>query len=191
MAAGPLAAPDNGRVHAGKAELRRGLVAARRALSEQATDAARSAIRRHVQHACDARGWRTVAAYVPFGTEPGSVELLDDLVRDGRRVLVPVTLPDRDLDWTEWGPAHGGSLLGREAVATVDAVLVPALAVATDGTRLGRGGGSYDRALARLPPGTPAVALLHDGELLAELPRDSWDCPVTAVISPSGWQDVG
>jgi hypothetical protein len=44
MAAGPLAAPDNGRVHAGKAELRRGLVATRRALSEQATDAARSAM---------------------------------------------------------------------------------------------------------------------------------------------------
>jgi 5-formyltetrahydrofolate cyclo-ligase len=34
------------------------------------------------------------------------------------------------------------------------------------------------------------VALLHEGELVAELPRDSWDRPVTAVITPAGWQDV-
>ncbi len=154
-------------------------------------DAARSAIRRHVLQACRARGWRSVAAYVPFGTEPGSMELLQQLTRSGQQVLVPVTLPDRDLDWAQWQDGRAGDTLGREAVAAVDAALVPALAVAEDGTRLGRGGGSYDRALARLRPDAAVVALLYDGELLAELPRDAWDRSVTAVVLPSGWQDVG
>jgi 5-formyltetrahydrofolate cyclo-ligase len=176
---------------AGKAELRRELVAGRRARAAAELDAARAAIRRHVLGVCADRGWRCVAGYVPFGTEPGSVELLAELCGAGRRVLVPLTLPDRDLDWAAWQDGRTGPALGREAVAAVDAAFVPALAVAVDGTRLGRGGGSYDRALARLRPGTPVVALLYDGELVAELPRDRWDRSVTAVITPAGWQDVG
>jgi 5-formyltetrahydrofolate cyclo-ligase len=179
-------------VDARKAELRRKFLAARRARPAADTEAARAAVRGRVRAACAERGWQTVAAYVPFGTEPGSGQLLDELVATGHRVLVPVTLPDRDLDWAEWNAGRAGTPLGPDTVAEVDAAIVPALAVATDGTRLGRGGGSYDRALARLRPGTPVVALLHDGELVTALPRDPWDRPVTAVITPSaGWQDVG
>lgn len=174
-----------------KADLRRELGAARRERPAAEIEAARSAIREHVLRASRAHGWRCVAAYVPFGTEPGSVELLDALARSGQQVLVPVTLPDRDLDWARWEDGRPDAALGREAVATVDAALVPALAVASDGTRLGRGGGSYDRALVRLRADAPVVALLYDGELLASLPRDPWDRPVTAVVMPSGWQDVG
>ncbi len=65
-------------------------------------------------------------------------------------------------------------------------LLVPALAVDRRGVRLGRGGGSYDRALARVAAGTPVVALLHDGELLDELPAEPHDRLVSAVVTPSG-----
>ena len=51
---------------------------------------------------------------------------------------------------------------------------------------LGRGGGSYDRALARVPPGTPVVALLYPDELRASLPAAPHDRPVTAVLTPTG-----
>ncbi len=75
--------------------------------------------------------------------------------------------------------------------AAVDVVLVPALAVATDGTRLGRGGGSYDRALARVPSATPVAALLYDTEVVVHLPSEPWDLPVRAVVTPSGgWRDL-
>ncbi|MGH3743069.1 MAG: 5-formyltetrahydrofolate cyclo-ligase, partial [Micromonosporaceae bacterium] len=58
--------------------------------------------------------------------------------------------------------------------------------------RLGRGGGSYDRALARLAPGTPVIALLYDDELIRQLPTQPHDRRVTAVITPSaGRRDVG
>ena len=52
------------------------------------------------------------------------------------------------------------------------------------GVRLGRGGGSYDRALARATG--LVVALLHDGELLDRLPREPHDLPVHAVALPGG-----
>ena len=61
---------------------------------------------------------------------------------------------------------------------------MPALAVSRSGMRLGRGGGSYDRALARAESAF-TVALLHDGELLDEVPAEPHDRPVDAVITPA------
>jgi 5-formyltetrahydrofolate cyclo-ligase len=63
--------------------------------------------------------------------------------------------------------------------------------VARDGTRLGRGGGSYDRALARCPAATMCAALVFDDEIVHWLPRESWDVPVHAAVSPSGWTTLG
>ncbi|MFG1989405.1 5-formyltetrahydrofolate cyclo-ligase [Actinoplanes sp. NPDC048988] len=137
----------------------------------------------------------TIAAYVPIGTEPGGPELITALAAHAR-VLLPVLLPDGDLDWAlhsgslERGPrgllAPTGPRLGVEGIRQADLVLVPALAVDRQGLRLGRGGGSYDRALARISPGPLIVALLHDGELLDEVPAEPHDRPVHGVITPHG-----
>jgi 5-formyltetrahydrofolate cyclo-ligase len=175
--------PDN---TSAKAELRAEASAQRRARSAAELAEARAAIARHVLEAVDVA---CVAAFVPLRTEPGSVELLAGLEARGVRVLVPHMRPDRDLDWSEWTTAGSEPLLllGEHEVGAAGLVLVPALAVAHDGTRLGRGGGSYDRALRRVAAGVPTVALLFDGEVLPALPRDPWDLPVSAAVTPSGW----
>jgi 5-formyltetrahydrofolate cyclo-ligase len=173
-----------------KSSLREECLRLRTAREPLAIAAARDAVRRVVLQRCAIERWRRVAGYVPLRTEPGSVELLDDLVNQGIRVITPVLLDDRDLDWEQWGVV-GTAPLGLEAVADVDAVLVPALAVAADGTRLGRGGGSYDRALARVQAGTTVAALLFDGETVAELAADPWDVPVSAIATPAGWESRG
>lgn len=172
---------------AAKTELRRVAIAARASMPDTARSAARAALTDHVIARSETERWRTVCAYVPLPTEPGSTELLEALRIRGVRVLVPVTLPDRDLDWAEWHGGGHGVPLGVDAVRGADVVLVPALAVARDGTRLGRGGGSYDRALARVDRTTPRVALLYDEELLDALPAAPWDVSMTAVVTPSGW----
>jgi len=174
---------------AGKAQLRREFSAARRARDAAEFSRARAAIASAVLGRCEQHDWGCVAGYLPLRTEPGSVALLTGLRSLGVEVLVPVLLPDRDLDWSSWdGTDSPARPLGVDAIARADAVLVPALAVARDGVRLGRGGGSYDRALARVSPGTPRVALLFDGELVDALPADPWDVPVTDVVTPAGWQ---
>ena len=137
----------------------------------------------------------TVCAYAPMTGEPGGSGLLTAFAR--ARVLLPVLLPDGDLDWAEYTPGrlatgrYGlaepiGPRLGPDAVAAADLVVVPGVAAALDGTRLGRGGGSYDRALTRVAEGVPVVAVLYDGELFARLPSEPHDRPVNAVIMPSG-----
>lgn len=140
----------------------------------------------------------TVAAYVSVGNEPGTSSLIDALQTSGRRVLLPRVLPDNDLDWSVYaGPASlqrgprgmlepDGPLLGVDAIAGADAVLVPGLAVDARGYRLGRGGGSYDRALGRVPVGTFTCVLLYDDEVGLAVPVEAHDRPVAAVASPSG-----
>ncbi|WP_163511638.1 5-formyltetrahydrofolate cyclo-ligase [Fodinicola acaciae] len=144
----------------------------------------------------------TVAAYVPVGAEPGG-DLPGTLLERGFAVLLPVLLADGDLDWatcrstTDLAPAGRGlreplgPRLGTDAIRTADAVVVPAVAVGLDGSRLGRGGGSYDRALTRVSADTPVVALVYDDELVDSLPTEAHDVQVNAVVTPSrGWLDL-
>jgi 5-formyltetrahydrofolate cyclo-ligase len=77
--------------------------------------------------------------------------------------------------------------LGVDAVATADVVVVPGLAVSLAGERLGQGGGSYDRALGRVPVGTPVVICLYDDEVGLDVPVDDHDRPVTAAVTPTRW----
>jgi 5-formyltetrahydrofolate cyclo-ligase len=184
----------------GKRAWRARLLAARAALPTEQLEANAGAVCRHV---LDRLGGRArIAAYVPVGREPGSLRLLDALRDGGTEVLLPVVVTD-GLDWARYaGPvglvagalgtrAPDGPRLGAEGLATADAVLVPALAVDRRGVRLGRGGGYYDRALAAVPAGVPLVALLHDGELVDQLPADPWDRTVTATVSPAiGWTEL-
>ncbi|GAA3789322.1 5-formyltetrahydrofolate cyclo-ligase [Streptomyces chiangmaiensis] len=148
---------------------------------------------------------RTVAAYVSVGGEPGTMPLLEALRARDVRVLLPALRTDNDLDWGAYaGPdslvrvRHGGKMallepagvrLGPEAVGRADAVLLPGLAVDARGMRLGRGGGSYDRVLARLERAgaDPAlVVLLYDTEVVERVPEEPHDRPVHAVVTPSG-----
>jgi 5-formyltetrahydrofolate cyclo-ligase len=140
----------------------------------------------------------TVAAYVSIGSEPGTGAILDALTAAGKRVILPVVQPDLDLDWGTWRgstelvPARMGLLepadrLGLDAIATADLVLAPGLAVSATGDRLGLGGGCYDRALGRVPVGTPVAILLYDGEVGLDVPVDPHDRPVTAAATPTRW----
>lgn len=184
-----------------KRALRRTLLAARSRLAEDDVRRAAGALVRHALELPEMAGARTVAAYVSVGREPDTRALLEGLRERGTRVLLPVLLPDDDLDWAAYegaeslSPARRGLLeptgerLGPAAVAGVDTVLLPGLAVDRRGMRLGRGGGSYDRVLARVEgAGTrPAlVVLLHSGELLDEVPAEPHDRPVHAAVTPEG-----
>ncbi|MGW6200980.1 5-formyltetrahydrofolate cyclo-ligase [Kribbella sp. NPDC055110] len=137
-----------------------------------------------------------VALYVSMGLEPQTGALIDWLLATHREVLLPILYADNDLGW---GVAPGaadlvpGRLglsepptdLGSDAIATADLVICPALAVTHDGVRLGRGGGSYDRALARVRPGTPVWAAVYDTEIVDALPCDAHDKLVDAALTPS------
>lgn len=190
--------PGPSPARAAKTALRDQLTTARkrRSLEEVAETGRR--LRDHLLALPEVRRAATVASYVSVGSEPGTGLLLEALHTQGKRVIVPVVLPDLDLDWAVH-PGTGAGLatrrgllepegppLGVDAIATADVVLVPGLAVDDAGYRIGKGGGCYDRALARVPVGTPTIVLLYDDEVGREVPVEPHDRPVLAAASPRG-----
>ena len=182
-------------IEAAKLALRDQLVTARGRLPVAEIAARAHAAAEHLAAAPEVRRAATVAAYVSVGREPGTGVLLDALAAAGKRVLLPLLQPDNDLDWAAYTGADGlvsarrglleptGPPLGTDAVATADVVVVPGLAVDGTGLRLGRGGGSYDRALARVPRGTFTCIVLNDDEVLDEVPGAAHDRRVTAAVT--------
>ncbi|WP_433009050.1 5-formyltetrahydrofolate cyclo-ligase [Kribbella sp. CA-294648] len=175
-----------------KAAIRQELLAAR----QRMTVPSGAGLLAVAREQADVLAARRIALYISMGTEPQTGPLIDWLLASGREVLLPVLYADNDLGW---GIAPGaadlvpGRLglseppvdLGADAIGTAELVICPALAVDRHGVRLGRGGGSYDRALTRVSPGTPVWAVVYDSEIVDSLPADPHDQPVHAALTPT------
>lgn len=108
------------------------------------------------------------------GTPTASIPHSEESAPEGAR-RGPRSLPSR--------------LLGAEALAKADIIAVPALGVDARGTRIGQGGGWYDRALLHARPSAPRVGVLFDEEFTSSpLPRMPHDQRVDAILTPSGYR---
>ena len=115
-------------------------------------------------------------------------------------VLLPVAKPEGQLEWVlDTGaerqhpllrvPEPVGTPEPAGALATADLIIVPAALVDEAGYRLGWGGGFYDRALVGRD--VPVYALVHDDEIVAQVPREPHDRPVHGIVTPGGLKRVG
>jgi 5-formyltetrahydrofolate cyclo-ligase len=182
-----------------KLKLRSSIEAARASISEEEWHAASVQIRESLLDQPWVQMAGLVACYWSTGTEPSTHGLIFALWKHGATVILPVLRDDNDLDWAVYdgpdtlAPGRFGIMepvdtrRGVDTIRTAALVIVPALAVdRSTGVRLGRGGGSYDRALARVGPNVPTVALLHEGELLDGVLAEPHDLPVRYAATPGG-----
>jgi 5-formyltetrahydrofolate cyclo-ligase len=188
--------PDEVTTRSRKMALRRQLLTKRNNIDSPERDATASPLRDAVLGLPEIQMAGTVAAYVSVGSEPDTRGLIYALWKRGSYVLLPLLRADDDLDWASYegpdslGPGPRGLLepteppRGVTAITSADLVIVPALAVDRGGMRLGRGGGSYDRALARVGAAIPTIALIYDDELLEEVPAGPLDQPVRMAAQP-------
>ena len=140
------------------------------------------------------------ALFVPTPLEP-DMSLALGLFE---RALLPVLLDEAGapLGAPRWGlweagralvtlgrpPAQpDGEALGAESLKEADLIVVPALAASADGTRLGQGGGWYDRALTHRSPDVPVAAVIFDDEVLEAgiIPVEPHDVPIDAIVTPT------
>lgn len=140
------------------------------------------------------------ALFVPTPLEPDMSLTLGQF----ERALLPVLLDEagEPLGAPRWGlweagralvtlgrpPAQpDGAVRGAESLKEADLIVIPALAASMDGTRLGQGGGWYDRALRHRSPGVPVVAAIFDDEVLEAgiIPGEPHDVPVDAIVTPT------
>lgn len=135
---------------------------------------------------------KTLFLFFGVGKEPDTRPLIEHLLKQGKRVALPVCLPGGILQPQEIqslgevspgrfgipAPVPGGPVISK---AEIDLVLVPNLLCDRDGYRLGYGGGYYDRWLADYNGVT--VALCPKERMTEKLPRETFDIPVQIVIS--------
>lgn len=143
-----------------------------------------------------------VAAYAPLPSEPGAKDFPARLRERASSVWLPISLDDGELAWAQAGEAMQPGALGiaepvgprraSEVLKEVRLVIAPAMAVDASGTRLGKGAGYYDRALAHVAgSGVPVAAVVFDHEFYPApnaLPRALHDVAVDAVITPAGFR---
>jgi 5-formyltetrahydrofolate cyclo-ligase len=194
----------------GKRDLRHAARARRREIASRLDPAAREAAATAIADAVlrFVPDRSRVAVYESLPDEPPTGRLVEALLAAGHEVVVPVVLDDFSLEWryavpgtsgdrdTVRRPSRGGHAadaderedwLGTDALATCDLVVTPGLSVDAHGTRLGQGGGCYDRALLHRDPAAPVVTLLHEGEQSdTDLPADAHDQPVDGYVTTTG-----
>ena len=138
---------------------------------------------------------KTIYGYLPYNQEVRTVPMLEQALRDGKRVAVPKVYGDEmkfiyldDLSKVEKGysgipePVEDGPV----ADDTTALVLMPGLAFDPQGHRIGYGGGFYDKFLSS-EPSHPTLALCYDFQMLPHLETEEFDMPVDLVL----WAEIG
>lgn len=149
---------------------------------------------RHILSATEISSQSAIASYLSYGDEPTTIDINQALLAAGKKLFLPRLLADNDLEWVEWsGDSSSLKKVGKNLwepmgeaapIESIGAFIVPALHINRAGYRLGQGGGSYDRALARTRAWS--IGLIYAGELTTEeLPVEQHDQPLNAAATPS------
>jgi 5-formyltetrahydrofolate cyclo-ligase len=184
-----------------KESLRRAALDARKAFVRTLSDANRAMLERNLaEHLTSLfAGVSVVGGYCPLGSEISPLPATEEARAVGAIVAYPCfSNPAKPFRFQAGDPLEPGPFgimqpARRHPVVEPDLVLVPLIAVDGEGTRLGRGKGHYDRALARLKKnGARLIGVGWAMQRLSEtIPRDAWDIPLDGFASPEGLEMFG
>lgn len=173
-----------------KAELRRQIREKKRAMTQGQIQTASARLGELFLETEQYRRAKTIYGYLPYNQEVRTVPMLEQALRDGKRVAVPKVYGDEmkfiyltDLSQVETGYAGIPEPVADGPVADdpTALVLMPGLAFTQKGDRMGYGGGFYDKFLAA-EPGHPTVALCYEFQMVSQLPTEAYDIPVDCVL---------
>lgn len=173
-----------------KKELRRQIREQKRAMSEEEIVAASERLGELFLNCPQYKDAKTIYGYLPYNQEVRTVPMLEQAMKDGKRVAVPKCYGEEmrfiymeDLSKVEKGYANIPEPVSDEPVAQdpTALVLMPGMAFTRDGKRMGYGGGFYDKFLAA-EPDHPTVALCYAFQMVEDLPTEDYDIPVDCVL---------
>ena len=172
-----------------KQELRRMIREKKRAMTVAEIETKSEALGELFRQTDAYRNAKTIYGYLPYNQEVRTVAMLEQAIRDGKRVAVPKCYGDEmkfifmeDLSLVEKGYANIPEPIADGPIADDETalVLMPGLAFDPQGHRIGYGGGFYDKFLAA-EPNHPTLALCYDFQMLPHLETEAFDIPVDTV----------
>ena len=173
-----------------KKELRRSIRERKRAMTEEEIASRSAALGKAFAASELYQQAETIYGYLPYNQEVRTVPMLEQALRDGKKVAVPKVMGDEmvfiyleDLSLVEKGYAGIPEPVANGPVAqdTTALVLMPGLAFDREGHRIGYGGGFYDKFLQREPE-HPTLALCYEFQMLPHLETEEHDIPVDCVL---------
>ena len=173
-----------------KKELRRQIREQKRAMTEEQINTASARLGELFCNCEQYKQAKTIYGYLPYNQEVRTVPMLEQAMRDGKRVAVPKCYGDEmrfiymnDLSKVEKGYAGIPEPIADDPVADdpTALVLMPGLAFTEDGKRMGYGGGFYDKFLAA-EPNHSTVALCYAFQMVDYIPTEDYDIPVDCVL---------
>lgn len=173
-----------------KQQLRSQMRAKKRAMTEAQIVSASEKLGKLLQNNDLYRNATAIYGYLPYNQEVRTVPMLQQAIRDGKRVAVPkVCGKEMKFLWMDdlsrVAPGYAGipepDFDAPEADDPRALVLMPGLAFDAQGHRVGYGGGFYDRFLAR-EPDHPTLALCYGFQMVEKLETEAFDIPVDCVL---------
>ena len=160
--------------------------AAIRALHQSLRPRSSSGLTRELTALVESLGVKTVASYHPLTSEPDTREFNEAFARSGN-LLLPRIVED-EIEFA-YGALNRGSLGimeptgDRFPIDAIELILVPALAIDSQGNRLGKGKGYYDKVLKTSV--ATAVGVIFDGEMVDRIDAEEHDVRMQYAITPT------
>ena len=176
-----------------KAELRKQVLQEMKAISRKQKQAIDQALTEGLLQHPFYQEAKIIATYLSFPHEFQTQELIEQALRDGKKVLIPKTYPKGRMDFVVYDPQQlvktsFGLLEPQGDLEVVDAsqielIHVPGLAFTMEGYRIGYGGGYYDRYLKHFTGHT--LSPVYPCQIQDFMPEDH-DIPVQEVLIDEG-----
>ena len=188
---------ESGAFDGNKRELRRRMLALRRALAAEERASYSAAITERILSLEAVKQVRTIFAYAAMEDEVQTEALISSLLEMGKRVALPLITGKRTMeavlvpamDALEYGAYHILTVREDRRVVLppkeIDCVLIPGVAFDMDGTRLGMGGGYYDVFLPKIPCAVK-IAMAYSCQIVESVPKLSHDCGVDWIVTEKG-----
>ena len=172
-----------------KSELRKQVLHEMKAISQEQKPAIDQALTERLLHHPFYQEAKVIATYLSFPHEFQTQELIEQVLKDGKKVLIPKTYPKRRMEFVVYNPQQlvktsfgllepQGELEVVEA-SQIDLIHVPGLAFTTEGCRIGYGGGYYDRYLEHFSGHT--LSTVYPCQIQDFIPENH-DIPVQEVL---------
>ncbi|CWF04333.1 5-formyltetrahydrofolate cyclo-ligase [Streptococcus pneumoniae] len=176
-----------------KSELRKQVLHEMKAISQEQKPAIDQALTERLLHHPFYQEAKVIATYLSFPHEFQTQELIEQVLKDGKKVLIPKTYPKGRMEFVVYNPQQlvktsfgllepQGELEVVEA-SQIDLIHVPGLAFTTEGCRIGYGGGYYDRYLEHFTGHT--LSTIYPCQV-QDFITENHDIPVQEVLIDEG-----
>ncbi len=142
---------------------------------------------------------KRIMSFISFGDEVNTHDIIKDSINRGKSIVVPITIPDTKelkvseiLGFSELETGYYDILSPKKEFirfvdpSTIDLILVPGVVFATNGYRVGYGGGYYDRFLSKIDKNVKKIGLAFDLQIVEKVPTEDFDIPVDIIITEKG-----